>query len=91
MKKSILNLEGAQVLSRNEQKSINGGLAEGSRSCKLVIMSPNGTSVTYTGTCSITVDYNYINGTPYPTTRSYCNVGLGDSVPLTSNGGSSYC
>lgn len=77
-------------LSREELKSVNGGKADG-KSCKLVIMSPNGTSVTYTGTCSITVDYNYINGTSYPTTRSYCNVGLGSSVPLTSNNGSSYC
>lgn len=25
MKKSILNLEGVQVLSRNEQKNVNGG------------------------------------------------------------------
>ena len=28
MKKSILNIEGVKVLSRNEQKSVNGGLAD---------------------------------------------------------------
>jgi hypothetical protein len=33
MKNSILNLEGVQVLSRNEKKNVNGGLAEGGRNC----------------------------------------------------------
>jgi hypothetical protein len=36
MKNSILNLEGVQELSRNEQKNVNGGLAI-NRNCRLTI------------------------------------------------------
>lgn len=41
MKKSILNLEGVQVLSRNEQKDVNGG--KGSY-CKMVMYYSNGSA-----------------------------------------------
>ncbi|WP_159778821.1 hypothetical protein [Flavobacterium sp. 9AF] len=33
MKKSILNLTGAQSLSKNEQKKINGGITQGMAIC----------------------------------------------------------
>ncbi len=73
-------------LSREELKNTFGGL----RACKLVIQGSDGSWITRTGTCSTAVDMNYINGTPYPTTHSYCDAGLGD-VPLSSNGGNSNC
>ena len=32
MKKTILNLEGVQILSKKQQKNVNGGLADGGES-----------------------------------------------------------
>lgn len=91
MKKSILNLEGVQVLSRNEQKNVNGGL----RACKIVFLKPDGTSYTKSGTCDTSTSFSGMlcENCPMPsaTTTSFCNVGDGVMYSLTSNGGNSYC
>ncbi|MCL9807589.1 hypothetical protein NAT51_18850 [Flavobacterium amniphilum] len=39
MLKNILNLEGSQELTNNEQKAINGGIPQG---CKRAMLDPNG-------------------------------------------------
>ncbi len=46
MKKSILNLEGVQVLSRNAQKNVNGGLAldSGSGGCCVTVIGNVGSA-----------------------------------------------
>lgn len=57
MKKSILNLEGVQVLSRNEQKNVNGGLADASGTCAALVTAPNGNQV-----LSYDIDKATVNG-----------------------------
>lgn len=59
MLKNILNLEGAQQLSKNEQKEINGGIPVG---CRLVITTgvPRNVCITsggtfYNNTCRVLV------------------------------------
>lgn len=91
MKKSILNLEGVQVLSRNEQKSVNGGLARG---CKLVIANANGTYTTLTGTCvvPVTMEMDAMGHVwPVASGPAFCDTGDGVAHTLSSNGGVSRC
>ena len=96
MTKSILNLEGVQVLSRNEQKNVNGGkLPGGGKGCKLVAPNGNGGYTTYSGTCDtgITGISGYLcDGCPMPSvsTASFCNIGDGVIYPL-KGGASSNC
>lgn len=56
MKKSILNIEGVKVLSRNEQKSVNGGLADVG-TCAALVTAPNGAQV-----LSYDIDKATVNG-----------------------------
>lgn len=44
MKKSILNLEGVQILSRNEQKSVNGGKTQ---TCRFTVTLNGETRTTF--------------------------------------------
>lgn len=95
MTKSILNLEGVQILSRNEKKNVNGGLVGGSKSCKIVFRNPDGTTYTKSGTCDthITgINGLLCEGCPMPSasTESFCNIGNGVAYPLL-NGAASNC
>ncbi|MEM0542602.1 hypothetical protein WFZ85_08225 [Flavobacterium sp. j3] len=77
-------------LSREELKNTFGG-----RSCKLVTVAANGTTITQSGTCSTTFQAvpGYYNGSFGWVLEavSYCNTGDGVAHTLSSNGGNSRC
>jgi lactobin A/cerein 7B family class IIb bacteriocin len=83
-------------LTREELKSINGGLAlDGGGSCSVAIQGADGSWVTRTGTCKKLITAS-MGDSPadmigqYMTASYYCETGLG-AINITSNNGVSRC
>lgn len=77
-------------LSREELKSVNGGLA--ASTCSLVVQQSDGTYKTYSGVCKTKFIGSESAGPEFLLASvSYCDIGNGVSYPLTSNGGVSRC
>ncbi len=90
MLNEILNLEGVAVLSKEQQKSVNGG-----KGCTLTIQGSDGKWVTRTGICKKFISASMSDSPAdmigqYAIAPSYCETGLGN-VPLSSNNGVSRC
>ena len=82
-------MKNLKKLSRNELRNVVGG-----RACSIVVKQPNGTYITYKGTCTTTQPPNdpamsaligWALSSP-----GYCETGMGN-LTLTSNGGVSHC
>jgi hypothetical protein len=68
MLKNILNSEGVSLLSKGEQKNVNGGLAAGT--CAALVTAPNGNQVLSTDINIATVNDIIANGTAASTEYS---------------------
>ncbi len=94
LKLDLHNLEGEQVLTREQLKLVLGGDDGGGAcrvsTCSLSIQGDNGAWETRDGSCLVDASSFYgsvLSGNkPY----CYCETGLGD-IPVTSNGGVSKC
>jgi len=70
MLKNILNSEGVSLLSKGEQKNVNGGLADGT--CAALVTAPNGNQVLSTDINIATVNDIIANGTAAGYRVQYC-------------------
>lgn len=62
----------------------------GGRPCSVAVQQPNGSWITYPGTCAFVLGNTNSNGV---TTHGsyYCDTGIGNHYAITSNGGVSRC
>lgn len=92
LKLKLQDIEGAEILSRDQLKTVMGGSDEGGAvkcstgPCTLTIQGSDGSYVTRNGTCQ---GDTALGGTYYA--RCFCDVGLGSDVKISSNGGISRC